>query len=109
MKQTFAPPLVEIDLGAFQRNGVAVARRSGVPLLPMIKADAYGLGAKGALRALEVLEPWGYGVATVTEGEELRELGVSRPIVIFTPLLEADLSRARAARLTPTLGFPHEI
>jgi len=109
MKQTLARALVEIDLGALQRNGAAVARRAGVPLLPMIKADAYGLGAKGALRALEVLEPWGYGVATVIEGEELRDLGVSRPIVIFTPLLDRELTRARTARLTPTLGFPREI
>jgi alanine racemase len=75
----------------------------------MIKADAYGLGAKGALRALEVLEPWGYGVATVSEGEELRDLGVSRSVVVFTPLLHGELVRARAARLTPTLGFPREI
>ena len=109
MKQTLARALVEIDLGALQRNGAAVARRAGVPLLPMIKADAYGLGAKGALRALEVLEPWGYGVATVVEGEELRELGVSRPVVVFTPLLDTELPRARSARLTPTLGFPREI
>jgi alanine racemase len=75
----------------------------------MIKADAYGLGVKGALRALEVLEPWGYGVATVIEGEELRDLGVSRPIVVFTPLLDGELTRARTARLTPTLGFAREI
>ncbi|HEY8831037.1 MAG TPA: alanine racemase [Gemmatimonadaceae bacterium] len=109
MKQTLARALVEIDLGALQRNGAAVARRAGVPLLPMIKADAYGLGAKAALRALEPLEPWGYGVATVVEGEELRDLGVSRPIVVFTPLLNADLLRARTARLTPTLGYPNEI
>jgi alanine racemase len=109
MKQTIARALVEIDLGALQRNGAAVARRAGVPLLPMIKADAYGLGAKGALRALEVLEPWGYGVATVSEGEELRDLGVSRSVVVFTPLLHGELARARAARLTPTLGFPREI
>jgi alanine racemase len=109
MKQTLARALVEIDLGALQRNGAAVARRAGVPLLPMVKADAYGLGAKGALRALEVLEPWGYGVATVIEGEELRDLAVTRPIVVFTPLLDRELPRARAARLTPTLGFAREI
>jgi alanine racemase len=109
MKKTLARALVEIDLGALQRNGAAVARRAGVPLLPMIKADAYGLGVKGALRALEVLEPWGYGVATVIEGEELRDLGVSRPIVVFTPLLDGELTRARTARLTPTLGFAGEI
>lgn len=109
MKQTLARARVEIDLGALQRNGAAVARRAGVPLLPMVKADAYGLGVEGALRALEPLEPWGYGVATVAEGEELRALGVARPVVIFTPLLSEDLARARSSRLTPTLGFPREI
>jgi alanine racemase len=109
MKHSLARARVEIDLGALQRNGAAVARRAGVPLLPMIKADAYGLGVVGVLRALDVLQPWGYGVASVGEGEELRALGVSRPIVVFTPLLEQELGRARAARLTPTLGFGFEI
>jgi alanine racemase len=109
MKQALARARVEIDLGALQRNGAAVARRAGVPLLPMIKADAYGLGAAAALRALERLEPWGFGVATVVEGEELRALGVAKPIVVFTPLLESELPRARSARLTPALGYPHEI
>ncbi len=75
----------------------------------MIKADAYGLGVEAAVRALDVLEPWGYGVATVAEGEEVRDLGVARPVVVFTPLLEQELTRARSARLTPTLGFGDEI
>ena len=109
MKQPLARAQVEVDLGALQRNGAAVARRAGVPLLPMIKGDAYGLGVRETVRALEPLGPWGYGVATVKEGEELRELGVSRPIVIFTPLLEQEFPRVRSSRLTPTLGFPVEI
>jgi alanine racemase len=109
MKQSLARARVEIDLGALQRNGASLARRAGVPLLPMIKADAYGLGAAAALRALDVLEPWGYGVATVAEGEELRHLGVTRSVVVFTPLLDQELTRVRSARLTPTLGFPAEI
>jgi alanine racemase len=75
----------------------------------MIKADAYGLGAEAAARALEPLDPWGYGVASVAEGEELRSWGIRRPIVVFTPLLTADLPRLRAARLVPTLGFAEEI
>ena len=109
MKQSLARARVEIDLGALQRNGAALARRAGVPLLPMIKADAYGLGAEAALRALEILDPWGYGVATVAEGEDLRKLGITRPIVVFTPLLDQELPRVRSARLTPTLGFAREI
>ena len=100
---------VEIDLGALQRNGAALARRAGVPILPMVKADAYGLGAEAAVRALEPLDPWGYGVASVTEGEELRSWDVKRPIVVFTPLIGDDLRRLRSARLVPTLGFADEI
>ena len=61
---------VEIDLGALRRNWATLAVR-GVPLLPMVKADAYGLGAVRVARALERLDPWGYGVATVSEGVEL--------------------------------------
>jgi alanine racemase len=91
---------VEVDLGALQRNGALLARRSAVPLLPMIKADAYGLGAVAVAKALEALEPWGYGVATVEEGEELRAAGIERPLVVFTPLLSDDMGAARAARLT---------
>jgi len=91
------------------KQDLARARVAGVPLVPMIKADAYGLGAEAAFRALESIEPWGYGVATVDEGDQLREWGASRPVLVFTPLLERDLVRARTSRLTPTLGFPHEI
>lgn len=109
MKHSLTRARIEIDLGALQRNGAAAARRAGVPLLPMIKADAYGLGVEAAVRALDRLDPWGYGVATVVEGEELRRLGVARPVVVFTPLLKEDLKRAREARLTPTLGFASEI
>ncbi|MFL5481066.1 MAG: alanine racemase [Gemmatimonadaceae bacterium] len=108
-----SPPLlrgrVEIDLGAIQRNAATVARRAGVPLLPMVKADAYGLGVKEVVAALESIDPWGYGIASVEEGVELRDVGVTRPILVFTPLLEPDLKRARVAKLTPTLGFADEI
>ncbi len=95
---------VEIDLGALCRNGAAVAARAGVPLLPMVKADAYGLGALRAALALESLKPWGYGVATVTEGEELRRGGITRPIIVFTPILRTEIDALRRADLTPALG-----
>ena len=95
---------VDVDLGALLRNGAAFAARAGVPLLPMVKADAYGLGAVPVARALERLDPWGFGVATVQEGEELRRAGISRPIVVFTPLLIDDLDDAAREKLTPTFG-----
>src|SRR3954462_3015341 len=97
---------VEVDLGALCRNGAAVAARAGVPLLPMVKADGYGLGGLRAALALDALEPWGYGVATVTEGHELRRGGITRPIIVFTPILRTEIDALRRADLTPALGDP---
>jgi alanine racemase len=94
---------VDVDLGALRRNGAAIAARAGVPLLPMVKADAYGLGAARVARVLEDLDLWGFGVATVREGEELRRVGITRPIVVFTPVLPAELDAMRRARLRPAL------
>ncbi len=100
---------IEIDLGALRRNGAALARRANVPLLPMIKADAYGLGAVPVARALESLDPWGFGVATVAEGAELRAAGIRRPIIVFSPLWGGDLDACHAHALTPALGDPAAI
>jgi alanine racemase len=97
---------VEVDLAALRRNGAAVAARAGVPLLPMVKADAYGLGALHVALALEELSPWGFGVATTTEGEELRRGGITRPIIVFTPILRTEIDALRRADLTPALGDP---
>ena len=97
---------VEIDLGALVRNGERYARAAGVPLLPMVKADAYGLGAVRAARALLELQPppWGFGVATIEEGEELRRAGIDLPILVVSPLLPTQFDAARRARLRPVLG-----
>jgi alanine racemase len=95
---------VDIDLGALLRNGEALARQARVPLVPMVKADAYGLGAIPVARALEALDPWGFGVATVEEGRELRDAGIARRIVVFTPIIGDDLPMARDLGVTPTFG-----
>lgn len=95
---------IEVDVGAIVRNARALVGHCGARLLPMVKADAYGIGVGPVVRALEAIDPWGYGVATVAEGEEIRDLGIARPIVVFTPLLVPELAKARAARLTPALG-----
>ena len=100
---------VDVDLGALVRNGAALARHAGVPLVPMVKADAYGLGAVSCARALEALDPHGFGVATVSEAAELRAAGIDRRVYVFSPLLPADFAAARAARAVPTLGHPAAI
>jgi alanine racemase len=94
---------LEIDLDAVTRNAALLAAR--VPaLLPMVKANAYGLGAVPVARALERLAPWGYGVATIEEGVELRDAGITRRILLCTSVLGEELPAVRDARLTPALA-----
>ena len=72
----------------------------------MVKADAYGLGAVPVARALEVVEPWGYGVGTIAEGSALRAAGIRRPILVLTPAA-LDLEPAyRAHDLRAVLDDP---
>jgi alanine racemase len=97
---------VEVDLDALVRNARALARRADVPLLPMVKADAYGMGVSAVVRALEAVEPWGYGVATIEEGAALRADGITRPIVVFTPIVPSEIPAARGAGLRPALSDP---
>jgi alanine racemase len=75
-----------VDLPNVRANARAVqAAARGAPLLPVVKADAYGMGAVPVMRALEELDPWGYAVATVDEAIELRDAGCTRPVLVFTP------------------------
>lgn len=104
MQQDQRRAWVEVDLSALSNNAALIHSRAKVPLLPMVKSDAYGLGVGPVTAALEILKPWGYGVATVEEGAELRALGITRPVLVFTPLLPGDFSDVRAHRLTPTFG-----
>jgi alanine racemase len=100
---------MDVDLGAIVRNARAAQARAGVPIIPMIKADAYGLGAEPVAKALESLDPYAYGIATIAEGRALRRAGITRPLIVFTPLLADEYAAARELALTPTLGYAKEI
>ena len=95
---------VEVDLAAVRENARTVlARAGGARLLPIVKANAYGLGAVALARALEPLDPWGFGVATADEGRELRAAGIVRAILVLQPTA-AMLEPCAALGLTPALG-----
>jgi alanine racemase len=97
---------VEVDLDALQHNYRAIRKAAGpdAVVIPMVKADAYGLGAERVVRALEPLDPWGFGVATADEGAALRRIGVQRPVVVFGPLAPQAVATAAAARLTASIS-----
>ena len=101
---------VEVDLGKLVANAQAVRHTAhNAALLPMVKANGYGLGVQAVVRALESLDPWGFGVATMDEGRELREIGVKRPVVVFTPASAMQLGAMLEHNLRPVLDDPSVI
>jgi alanine racemase len=95
---------VDVDLAAVTNNARTVARIAGARLLPVVKANAYGLGAVAVSTALEALDPWGFGVATLEEGAELRGAGIRRPILVLMPARPDLFDYYAEHRLTPALG-----
>jgi alanine racemase len=95
---------VEVDVEALVDNARTVAKIAGTRLLPVVKANAYGVGAALVSKALEQVDPWGYGVATIEEGAELRTAGITRPILVFMPARAQLFDAYDRHQLTPTLG-----
>jgi alanine racemase len=95
---------VEVDVEALVDNARTVAKIAGTRLLPVVKANAYGVGAVLVSKVLEQLDPWGYGVATIDEGAELRAAGITRPILVFMPARAQLFDAYDRHQLTPALG-----
>lgn len=97
---------IEVDGGALRRNleRVRDAARPGAKLVPMVKSDAYGTGMPQAVEALRPAEPFGFGVATVEEGTELRRAGAREPVLLFSPAPPAALDAALGAGLVPCVS-----
>ena len=90
---------LELDLDALRGN-LAVVRElagPGVPVRPVVKADAYGHGAVPITLALEAAGADAFCVAAFDEALELRAGGVAAPILVLYPVSGA--WAADAARL----------
>ena len=95
---------VEVSLAAVVENARTLARVAGTRLLPVVKANAYGVGAVAVSKALEAVDPLGYCVATIEEGVELRAAGIARPVLVFMPARPDLFDAYQVHRLTPALG-----
>ncbi|MPZ17138.1 MAG: alanine racemase [Luteitalea sp.] len=108
--------VARVDLTALQANyqtirelTIDAARRSGrtaPEIIGVVKANAYGHGAVPVARALEAAGAPMLACADIDEGIELRESGVSVPILIFGALGISDLDGLFTYRLTPTISTP---
>lgn len=83
----------EIDLDAIRENHNAMRRAVGaVKCAAVIKADAYGHGARRVARLLEQDVDY-FAVAMTDEAEELRLDGIRRPILVLAHTPRGDLPR----------------
>lgn len=91
-----------VDLDALHHN-LAVARElaGGRGLLVPVKANAYGHGLVPVARSIQErgAAEW-LGVALVEEGRQLRDAGITLPILKFSPALAVELGDAIEADVT---------
>ena len=71
-----------VDLDAIEENILAVSRRANVPVMAVVKADAYGHGAVPVARHLERKVAF-FGVSSMDEALELRGAKIQTPILIL--------------------------
>lgn len=95
------PLTATIRLSHLRHNYQLLKRLHGNKMLAVVKADAYGHGAVRCARALADLAD-GFAVATLDEGIELRQAGVSAPIVMLEGVFEpAEYAAVDEYRLWP--------
>jgi alanine racemase len=99
------PAWAEISASAIAHNVRAVKAVVGDSLLcAVVKANAYGHGAELAAKSALVGGADLLAVAIVDEGIELRELGVTAPILLLAEVPSDALGDALAHDLTLTIG-----
>jgi alanine racemase len=99
------PTVCLVDHGALRFNLSKIRERVGprVKILSMVKANAYGHGAGAVTHTLRGAGSDAFGVATVSEGIELRRAGIEAPILIVGGTYEEQLGDLIEHALTPAV------
>ena len=93
---------VKIDLDAIKANFAAVRAKAGVPVMAVIKADAYGHGAVQVARLLQDVCPF-FGVSSLSEALELRKANIQTPILILGHIPVSAFPEAVRHGIRPTI------
>ena len=83
----------EIDINALILNfNIIKSEAQSSLVMPVVKADAYGHGAKDIAPVLETLGADYFAVSNIEEAVSLREYGITKPILIlgYTPTCMAE-------------------
>jgi len=93
---------VKIDLDIIARNFDAIREKAGVPVMAVIKADAYGHGAIPVARLLQDKCAF-FGVSSMLEAMELRRAGLKTPILVLGHTPVNAFPTAIAEGIRPTI------
>jgi len=98
------PTRAEVNLEALRFNLRVVKRHAkGAKIWAVLKADGYGHGAPAVARTLERAGADGFCVALLEEGVELREAGITAPILVMGGYYGASHEEVLARRLVPVV------
>jgi alanine racemase len=103
------PTRAEISLPNLRFNLQRLRQRSSAAVWCVLKADAYGHGAKACARTLERAGAAGVCVALVEEGIELRNAGVTLPILVMGGHYGNAYGEMLEHHLTPVMYDPRQI
>src|SRR5438105_3666554 len=99
------PTVARIDLDALAHNLRETKKFAGedIKYMAVVKADAYGHGAVECARRLEAEGVDWFGVAIPEEGCELREAGITKPILCLGSFWPGQEKEIVENRLTPVI------
>lgn len=109
--QNARPNWAEVSLGALRRNYRVLRQLVGkeVEICAVVKADAYGHGARECARALEGEGARWLGVTSTGEGLDLRQAGIQGRILLMTGFWQGDEEDVVRGQLTPAIWQPWHI
>ncbi len=104
----YRPTIAQINLRNLAWN-LRLIRRLVSPrtsILVTIKADAYGHGLIPVARKLVALGVDAFGIASIDEGIQLREAGITIPVLVLGAVLKSDIAPLLEYGLTATVCDP---
>ena len=105
----FRAARARIDLDRLRANFDAIEAVARRPVMPVVKADAYGHGAATVARVLVERGAARLAVAYAEEGAALRKAGIEVPIVVLAGFAPGQVAVLAEHALTPVVSTPQTL
>lgn len=102
----------EINLDALVHNFRIIRKRTHAKIYSVVKANAYGHSVPMIARLLEESGTDAFGVSNIDEARELRDIGISKPILILgytPPFLAEELAKNNITQAVFSLEYAKKL